>query len=254
MRLRAKVAIITGAAQGIGATFAAGFAKEGARIVIADILDGKEVTKAIEKAGGEAIFIKTDVTNQNECDALAKAASDQFGSIDILVNNAAIFGDLIAKPFMEISDEEWSRVMDVNTGGPFRCTKAVFPYMKDKGGKIVNVSSATIFEGAPGFPHYVASKGAVMAFTRCMARELGGFDINVNSIAPGFTHSASGDKYDQKKTTIDIPLDDMQMPMKSLKRAMYPEDLVDTAVFLASEESRNITGQLIVVDCGLILH
>jgi NAD(P)-dependent dehydrogenase (short-subunit alcohol dehydrogenase family) len=254
MRLRDKVAIITGAAQGIGATFAAGFAKEGARIVIADILDGKEVAKAIEKSGGKAIFVRTDVTKQNECDALAKAASDRFGSVDILVNNAAIFGDLVTGPFMEISDEEWRRVMDVNAGGPFRCTKAVFPYMKDKGGKIVNVSSATIFEGIQGLPHYVASKGAVMAFTRCMARELGGFNINVNSIAPGFTHSASGDKFDQKKTMIDVPLEDMQMPMRSLKRTTYPEDLVGTAVFLASEESRNITGQLIVVDCGLVLH
>ena len=254
MRLRDKVVIITGAARGIGATLAAGFAKEGAKIVIADILDGKEVVRDIEKSGGDAIFIRTDVTKQNECDALARAASDRFGSIDILVNNAAIFGGLIAKPFMEISDEEWSRVMDVNTGGPFRCTKAVFPCMKDKGGKIINVCSATIFEGATGFPHYVASKGAVMAFTRCMARELGGFDINVNSIAPGFTHSASGDKFDRERTTIEISVDNIQIPMKSIKRAMYPEDLVGTAVFLASEESRNITGQLIVVDCGLILH
>jgi NAD(P)-dependent dehydrogenase (short-subunit alcohol dehydrogenase family) len=253
MRLKDKVTIITGAAQGIGATFAAGFAKEGARIVIADILDGKEVAEAIEKSGGEAIFVKTDVTKQNECDALAKAASDRFGSIDILINNAAIFGDLVTGPFMEISDEEWRRVMDVNAGGPFRCTKAVFPYMKDKGGKIINVSSAIIFEGMPGLPHYVASKGAVMAFTRCMARELGGFNINVNSIAPGFTHSAGGDQVAQK-TMIDVSLEDIQMPMRSLKRTTYPEDLVGTAVFLASEESRNITGQLIVVDCGLVFH
>ena len=253
MRLKDKVTIITGATQGIGATFAAGFAKEGATIVIADILDGREVAEAIEKSGGEAIFVKTDVTKQNECDALAKAASDRFGSIDILINNAAIFGDLVTGPFMEISDEEWRRVMDVNAGGPFRCTKAVFPYMKDKGGKIVNVSSAIIFEGMPGLPHYVASKGAVMAFTRCMARELGGFNINVNAIAPGFTHSAGGDKLAQK-TMIDVSIEDTQMPTRSLKRTTYPEDLVGTAVFLASEESRNITGQLIVVDCGLVFH
>jgi NAD(P)-dependent dehydrogenase (short-subunit alcohol dehydrogenase family) len=253
MRLKDKVTIITGAAQGIGATFAAGFAKEGARVVIADILDGKEVAESIEKSCSEAIFVKTDVTKQNECDALAKAAADRFGSIDILINNAAIFGDLITGPFMEISDEEWRRVMDVNAGGPFRCTKAVFPYMKDKGGKIINVSSAIILEGMPGLPHYVASKGAVMAFTRCMARELGVFNINVNSIAPGFTHSAGGDKVAQK-TMIDVSLEDIQMPMRSLKRTTYPEDLVGTAIFLASEESRNITGQLIVVNCGLAFH
>jgi NAD(P)-dependent dehydrogenase (short-subunit alcohol dehydrogenase family) len=125
--------------------------------------------------------------------------------------------------------------------------------MKDKGGKIVNVSSATIFEGMPGFPHYVASKGAVVSFTRCMARELGVFNINVNAIAPGFTHSTAGDKLAQK-TVSHASIEDVQMPMRSLKRATYPEDLVGTAVFLASEESRNITGQLIVVDCGLSFH
>jgi NAD(P)-dependent dehydrogenase (short-subunit alcohol dehydrogenase family) len=251
--LRDKVTIITGAAQGIGAAFAVGFAKEGARIVIADILDGKEVTETIEKSGGEAIFVKTDVTKQNECDALAGAASDRFGSIDILVNNAAVFGDLVTGPFMEISDEEWRRVMDTNAGGPFRCTRAVFPYMKDKGGKIVNVASAIIFEGMPGLPHYVASKGAVVALTRCMARELGGFNINVNAIAPGFTHSAAGDKLAQKMMT-DVSIEDAQMPMRSLKQPTYPGDLVGTAVFLASEDSRNITGQLLVVDCGLVFH
>jgi len=253
MRLKDKVAIITGAAQGIGAAFAAGFAKEGASIVIADILDGKEIAEAVEKAGGEAIFVKTDVTRQNECDALARATSDRFGSIDILVNNAAVFEDLVTGPFMEISDEEWRRVMDTNAGGPFRCTKAVFPYMKANGGKIVNVASSTIFEGMTGFPHYVASKGAIMAFTRCMARELGVFNINVNAISPGFTHSTAGDKM-ARKTVSHASIEDVQMPMRSLKRATYPEDLVGTAVFLASEESRNITGQLIVVDCGLTFH
>jgi len=251
--LEDKVTIITGAAQGIGAAFALGFAKEGARVVVADILDGKGVAEAIEKAGGEAIFVKTNVTKQNECDALARAASDRFGSIDILVNNAAVFGDLVTGPFTEISDEEWRRVMDTNAGGPFRCIKAVFPYMKDKGGKVVNVASAIIFEGMTGLPHYVASKGAVMAFTRCMARELGALDINVNAIAPGFTHSVGGEQVAQK-TVSHASIEDVQMPMRSLKRATYPEDLVGTAIFLASEESRNITGQLIVVDCGLSFH
>ena len=217
--LKEKVAIVTGGAQGIGAAFAVGFAGEGARVVIADILDGKGVVETIERSGGEAIFVRTDVTKQSECDALAKAASDRFGSVDILVNNAAVFGDLAARSFMEIGDEEWKRVMDVNAGGPFRCTKAVFPYIKDRGGKIVNVCSASIFEGLPGVPHYVASKGAVMAFTRCMARELGVFNINVNSIAPGFTLSAGGDRFDRENTMSDAPTEDVQKPMRSLKRA-----------------------------------
>lgn len=251
MRLKDKVAIITGSAQGIGAAFAVGFAKEGARVVIGDILDGKESVKAVEKAGGKAIYVKTDITRQEECDAMAKAAADRFGRIDILVNNAAVFGSLVQRSFMDISSEEWMRVMAVNTGGPFHCTKAVFPYMKEKGGKIINMGSAIIFEGVPGVPHYVASKGAIMAFTRAMARELGGLDINVNTIAPGFTHSAGGDQFDRNKTLLNVPLEDLQINMRSLKRRPVPEDLVGLAVFLASEESRNITGQLMVCDCGM---
>jgi NAD(P)-dependent dehydrogenase (short-subunit alcohol dehydrogenase family) len=251
MRLKDKVAIITGSAQGIGAAFAVGFAKEGAKVVIADIIDGQNAVESVEKAGSEAIFVKADVSNQSECDAMAKAASERFGSIDILVNNAAIFGSIVMKPFMELSDEEWRKVMDVNAGGPFRCIKAVFPFMKEKGGKIINIASTIIFEGAPGVPHYVASKGAVMALTRSMANELGRFNINVNAIAPGFTHSAGGDRFDQNKRLLDISIEDLQMQLRCLKRVPKPEDQVGTAIFLASEDSRNITGQIIVNDCGL---
>ena len=214
MKLKDKVAIITGAAQGIGASFAVGYAKEGARIVIADILDGNEAVKAVERAGSEAIYVKTDVTKQDECDAMAKATIDRFGSINILVNNAAIFGNLTLRPFTEISTEEYNQVMQVNATGPFHCIKAVFPYMKGKGGKIINISSASIFEGVPGMPHYVASKGAIMALTRSMARELGEHNINVNSIAPGFTHSEGGDRFDQNKKLVNVPLDEIQLPLR----------------------------------------
>jgi NAD(P)-dependent dehydrogenase (short-subunit alcohol dehydrogenase family) len=254
MRLKDKVAIITGASQGIGAAFAVGFAKEGAKVVIADILEGKDAVAAVEKAGGKAIYVKTDVTKQEECDSMAKVAAGRFGSIDILINNAAVFGSLVQRSFMDISTEEWMKVMAVNTGGPFHCTKAVFPYMKEKGGKIINMGSAIMFEGVPGVPHYVASKGAIMAFTRSMARELGGFNINVNTIAPGFTHSAGGDRFDKNKTLLNVPLEDLQINMRSLRRRPVPEDLVGLAVFLASEDSRNITGQLIVSDCGMSFH
>jgi NAD(P)-dependent dehydrogenase (short-subunit alcohol dehydrogenase family) len=234
--------------------FALGYAKEGAKIVVGDILDGKETVRAVEKAGGQAIHVKADVTRQDECDAMAKAAVDRFGAIDILINNAAMFGNLVQKSFMDITTEEWNKVMAVNVGGVFHCTKAVFPYMKEKGGKIINMGSAIIFEGVPGVPHYVASKGAIMAFTRSMARELGGFNINVNTIAPGFTHSPGGDRFDRNKTLLDVPLEDLQINARSLKRRPVPEDLVGVAVFLGSEDSRNITGQLIVNDCGLNFH
>jgi NAD(P)-dependent dehydrogenase (short-subunit alcohol dehydrogenase family) len=254
MKLKDKVAVITGAAQGIGAAIAVGFAQEGAKIVIADILDGKESVKAVEKAGSEAIYIETDVTSQPACDALAKAAVDQFGSIDILVNNAAVFGDVVMKPFTELTDEEWDRLMAVNVKGPFHCCKAVFPYMKEKGGKIINMSSASFLEGVPFMPHYVASKGAIMAFSRAMARELGDHKINVNAIAPGFTHSAAGDRFDQNKAVPLPPLEELQLGQRCIKREAVPDDLVGTAVFLASDMSDFITGQLIVHDGGMSLH
>jgi NAD(P)-dependent dehydrogenase (short-subunit alcohol dehydrogenase family) len=252
MRLKDKVAIVTGAARGIGAAFAIGFGKEGAKVVIGDIRDGSNTVAAIEKAGGQALYVKTDVTRQDQCDALAKAAVERFGSIDILINNA---GTLVTiKPFMEVTTEEWMQVMATNTLGPFHCVKAVFPFMKDKGGKIINVSSGTVFEGVPGLPHYISSKGAVMAFTRGMARELGDYKINVNAIAPGFTHSEGGDEFDRNKRFPSVPLDEVQIPMRCIKRPAYPQDLVGTAIYLASEDSQMITGQLIVHDGGMSLH
>jgi NAD(P)-dependent dehydrogenase (short-subunit alcohol dehydrogenase family) len=252
MRLKNKVAVITGAARGIGAAFALGFAKEGATIVIGDIRDGKKTLAAVEKAGGEALYVKTDITKQDQCNALAKAAVDRFGAIDILINDAGIL--VTIKPFMEVTTEEWMEVMGTNTLGLFHCTKAVFPYMKDKGGKIINISSASIFEGVPGMPHYVASKGAIMAFTRAMARELGDYNINVNSIAPGFTHSEGGDEFDKNKKFPPVPLDEIQLPMRCIKKPIFPEDLVGTALYLASDDSKLITGQLIIHDAGISLH
>ena len=252
MRLKNKVAIITGAARGIGAAFAVGFAKEGAKIVIGDIRDGAKTVAAVAEAGGEAIYIKTDVIYQEQCNALAKAAIDRFGAIDILVNDA---GKLVQiKPFMEVTTEEWMHIMQVNALGPFHCLKAVFPYMKDRGGKIINISSGTIFEGVPGLPHYIASKGAIMAFTRGMARELGDYNINVNAIAPGFTHSEGGDEFDNEKKFPPVPLDDLQIPQRCIKKPVYPEDLVGTAIFLACDDSRMITGQLILHDGGMSMH
>jgi NAD(P)-dependent dehydrogenase (short-subunit alcohol dehydrogenase family) len=252
MRLKGKVAIITGAARGIGAAFAAGFAKEGAKIAIGDIRDGQKTVAAVEQAGSEALYVKTDVRKQDQCNALAKATIDRFGAIDILINNA---GTLVTiKPFMEVTTEEWMEVMGTNTLGPFHCTKAVFPYMKDRGGRIINISSGTIFEGVPGLPHYIASKGAVMAFTRGMARELGDFNINVNAIAPGFTHSEGGDEFDRNKKFPAVPLDEVQLPLKCIKKPIYPDHLVGTAIYLASDDSKMVTGQLVLHDGGMSLH
>jgi len=251
MRLKNKVAIITGAAQGIGAAFAVGFAQEGAKVVVGDIADGGSTVERIKNGGGEAIYVKTDVNNEPECQAMAKAGFDRFGAINILINNAAVFGSIILKPFTELTSQEFKQVMEINTSGVFHCIKAVFPYMKEKGGKIINISSASFLEGIPGMPHYVASKGAVFALSRCMARELGDFNINVNTIAPGFTHSEGGDRFDKNKALPLPPLDELQLQARCLKRPGYPEDLVGTALYLATDDSAFLTGQMIVHDGGL---
>ena len=254
MLLENKVAVITGAAQGIGAAFAVGYAKEGAKLVIADIVDGSNTIDDIARAGGEAIFVKTDVTRQNQCDAMAKAAANRFGSINILVNNAAMYANIVKKPFTDIATEEWNRVMEVNTTGPFHCIKAAVPYMQAKGGKIINVASSVVFEGAAGMPHYVASKGAVMAFTRCMARELGGYNINVNSLAPGYTQSEASKKIQKSREDDGPDPEQIMMQRRCLKRSEDPADLVGTAIFLASDMSNFVTGQLILCDGGSSFH
>jgi NAD(P)-dependent dehydrogenase (short-subunit alcohol dehydrogenase family) len=253
-RLDGKVAIITGSAQGIGEAYAVGMAKEGAKIVIADLLDGQKAVKAVQAAGSEAIFVKTDVSDQAQCDAMAKAAVDGFGAVDILLNNAAIFGSIAMKPFMEYTSEEFMKVLEVNVLGQFNCIKAVFPHMKDRGGKIINVGSSSIMEGVPGMPHYVASKGAIMALTRSMARELGDFKINVNTIAPGFTHSDGGNNFDKIKQLDLPPLEELQLNARCIKREAVPEDLIGVALFLATDDSAFITGQMIVHDGGLCFH
>jgi NAD(P)-dependent dehydrogenase (short-subunit alcohol dehydrogenase family) len=254
MRLKDKVAIITGAARGIGAAFAVGFAKEGGQIVIGDLSDAADTVRKVEEAGSQAIFVKTDVSNETDCMALAQSAVDRFGKIDVLINNAGVFANIVLKPFIELSSEEFKRVVEINTSGVFHCTKAVFPYMKEKGGAIVNISSASIIEGVPGMPHYVASKGGVMALTRCLARELGDYNIRINTIAPGFTHSEGGDQFDRSKVLPLPPLDEIQLQGRCLKRPGVPEDLVGTALFLATSDSGFITGQMIVHDGGLSFH
>jgi NAD(P)-dependent dehydrogenase (short-subunit alcohol dehydrogenase family) len=254
MRLEGRVAVITGASQGIGAAFAAGLAREGAKIVIGDLADGARTIERVKKEGSEAIYVKTDVSREDDCLEMAKQAAARFGTIDILINNAAIFGSIVLKPFMEITSVEYKRVIEINTSGAFHCMKAVFPYMKEKGGKIINISSASILEGVIGMPHYVASKGAIMALTRSMARELGDYSIRVNTISPGFTHSEGGDSFDRNKALPLPPLDELQIQGRCLKRPGVPEDLVGLALFLAGDESAFITGQMIVHDGGLSLY
>jgi NAD(P)-dependent dehydrogenase (short-subunit alcohol dehydrogenase family) len=249
--LKNKVAIVTGAARGIGAEFAQALAGAGARVVVADVLDGSAMAARIGAAGGEAIYCRADVTSAPSVAALVADTLARFGTIDVLVNNAGIFADLAKKPFTAIDDAEWDRVMAVNVRGSFACAKAVAPVMIAKRrGKIVNIASGTVFKGFAGALHYVASKGAVVAMTRCLARELGAQNICVNAIAPGLTMS---------EAVVDNPewggaAGDATVASRALKRAQQPADIVGTLLWLASDASDFVTGQTVVVDGGSVMR
>ncbi len=247
MRLKDRVAIVTGAARGLGRAFCTALAKEGAKIVAVDIADLRDTVKEIESLGGRVKAILADVSSESDTKKLAEDTFKSFGRIDILVNNAAIIFGLLRKPFHEIDPGLWDKVMAVNIKGPWLCTKAVFPYMKEqRKGKIINLSSETFFTGSHGFVHYVASKGAVVGLTRALAVELGPHNIHINAIAPGFTDTeasrsiADVEKYDVSRTP--------------LNRLQQPGDLLGALIFLASDDSDFITGQTLLVDGGRVMH
>ena len=247
MRLQGKVAVVTGGARHIGAAYCRKLASEGAAVVIADVLDGDRVVREIQELGGKAIAVQVDVSKEADTTRMAAEAVKAFGQIDVLVNNAAIFIAIERHPFYEISAEEWDRVSAVNIKGPFLCTKAVFPYMKERGsGKIINISSSTAYWGTPNFLHYVASKAALIGMTRSLAREMGEFGICVNAIAPGLV--------EHEGQTAPKALTELQLKQRSIKRLQTPEDLLGTLVFLASSDSDFMTGQAIVVDGGSVFH
>lgn len=189
-RLKDKVAIVTGAARGLGETFCIALAKEGAKIMAVDIADSQATIEEIQSFGGVAKGLLADVSSEEDSLRIAKETVQTFGRVDILVNNAAVIYGLARKPFYDIEPGEWDKVMLVNVKGPWLCTKAVFPYMMQQGkGKVINISSETFFTGSHGFAHYVASKGGVLGLTRALAVELGPHNICINALAPGFTDS-----------------------------------------------------------------
>jgi NAD(P)-dependent dehydrogenase (short-subunit alcohol dehydrogenase family) len=249
MRLKDKVVIVTGGAQGIGRAYCLRGAAEGARMVVADVADPKPTVTEIEARGGQALGVECDVSREADTQRLATETLARFGRIDVLVNNAAVYGTLKRRPFMEIPVEEWDRVMAVNLRGLFLCARAVFPTMKAQGGGvIINIASSTFFKGVPDYIHYTTSKGGVIGFTRSLARELGPFGIRVNAIAPGFTLSGENEK------NISEERKQANIQMRMLKRAEVPDDVVGTFVFLASDDSAFITGQTILVDGGASVH
>ena len=251
MRLKGKVAIVTGGARGLGKAYALRLCEEGAKVVIADILDANEVVQSITKAKGEALALYTDVSKEKSTQEMARKTIEHFGRIDILINNAAISTTTAMKPFYEISAEEWEEVIRVNLKGAFLCCKAVYPQMKKQGtGKIINISSGTFFKGLPNFIHYVTSKGGIVGFTRALAREVGNDGICVNAISPGYTRT----EVLTEKPQYPVELVRNIVSSRCFNRDELPEDITGTVVFLASEESNFITGQTIVVDGGSVFH
>jgi NAD(P)-dependent dehydrogenase (short-subunit alcohol dehydrogenase family) len=247
MRLGGKVAIVTGGARHIGAAYCRALAAEGAAILVADVLDGAQVVKEITAGNGRAVALTVDVSREEDTIRMAEAAVQAFGRIDILINNAAIFINIQRQPFHEISTEDWDRVSAVNIKGPFLCSKAVFPQMKQqRSGKIINISSSTAFSGTPLFLHYVASKAALIGMTRSLAREVGEFGICVNAVAPGLVQH-EGQNAPEEFTAF-------QLKARSLKRLETPADLLGVLLYLASSDSDFVTGQTILVDGGSMFH
>jgi NAD(P)-dependent dehydrogenase (short-subunit alcohol dehydrogenase family) len=250
-RLTGKVAIVTGAAQGIGATYARALAAEGAAVSVSDIADPASTVEAIEAAGGRALGAIADVTRPDSIGAAVADAVAAFGRIDILITNAALFGNISLKSFLKIETEEWDMLMAVNVRGVFETVKAVVPHMKrQKYGKIVNIASGTVFKGAPMMLHYVASKGAVVAMTRAMARELGDDGIRVNCLAPGLIMT------DNVRANADWvgPVVTNNIASRALKREAVPDDLIGAMLFLTTPDSDFMTGQTVVVDGGSVMH
>jgi 3-oxoacyl-[acyl-carrier protein] reductase len=241
----AKVAIVTGAAKGLGRAYALALADDGFRVVVADVLDVAPIVDEIEARGGDALGVPTDVAQEAATTALAQAALDRFGRIDVLVNNAAIFTSIVKKPFDELTVPEWDRMFAVNVRGAWLCCKAVAPAMKrQRSGKIVNVSSMTVPSGMPLFLHYISSKAAIVGLTRGLARELGEWNICVNTLSPDYV------PWDEEYAGRQPEMAGVIAAQRSFKRDMVPGDLVGTLLWLCGPGSDFITGQNVWVNGG----
>jgi NAD(P)-dependent dehydrogenase (short-subunit alcohol dehydrogenase family) len=236
--LDGKVAIVTGGAQGIGAAIAAGLAGEGAEVVVVD-LEPPE--------GG----IEADVSSEEDVQRMVGQALERNGRIDILINNAGLYASLEMRAFTQIPFDEWNHVMEVNVASMFLTCRAVVPVMREHGGgKIVNISSGTPFRGVPFLLHYVTSKGAIVALTRALARELGKDSIHVNCVAPGFTMSEGVKSHPE----VIEKLRDVSIASRAIQRDQVPEDVVGAVVFLCTPAADFITGQTMVIDGGQYFH
>jgi 3-oxoacyl-[acyl-carrier protein] reductase len=251
MNFENKVVVITGASRGLGREYARQFARRGANVAVSDLRDCRETVEAIEQEGASGLSTKTDVTSAGSTAEMARAVLDKFGRIDVLVNNAALYGSLNFLPFDKLDEKEWDATMNVNVKGIWQCCKAVVPAMKEqKSGSIVNISSLAATYGMPNGLHYTASKAAVIGMTRGLARELGRFNIRVNAVAPNVvntdaTSEVFGDKRDK---VIDVTLS-----QQAIRKPLEPADIVGAVLFLSSDLSRLTTGQTLMVDGGTVM-
>ncbi len=242
-----KVAIVTGAAQGIGRAIAVGLAAQGARIVVADLKGAEEAAAPFE----DGVGVTVDVSNEADVQRLASTVVERCGTIDILVNNAGLYASLEMRSFEQIPLDEWRTVMDVNVASMFLTCRAIVPVMRaNGGGKIVNISSGTPFRGVPFLLHYVTSKGAIVALTRALAKEVGKDNVLVNCVAPGFTMSAGVEAHPE----VVEKLRDVSVSARTIQRDQTPDDVVGAVVYLSGPGSDFVTGQTIVIDGGQTFH
>jgi NAD(P)-dependent dehydrogenase (short-subunit alcohol dehydrogenase family) len=245
--LDGKVAIVTGGSQGIGRAIADRLASAGARLVIADLKGADEAAAAYD----DGVGLTVDVSSEDDVARMAADTVERCGQIDILVNNAGLYAQLAMRPFDQIPVDEWRTVMDVNVLSMFLTCRAVVPHMREQGGgRIVNISSGTPFRGVPFVLHYVTSKGAIVALTRALAKELGNDEILVNCVAPGFTMSAGV----QEHPEVIEALRDVSIASRTIKRDLMPEDIAGAVAFLCGPEANFLTGQTMVIDGGQYFH
>jgi len=251
MDFTGKVVIVTGASRGLGRQYACEFAKRGASVAVNDVRDCAETLAAIEATGAAGMKTETDVTSAESTRAMADAVLQRFGRIDVLVNNAGLYGSLHFRPFDQLDEAEWDSVMNVNVKGLWQCSKAVLPAMKQQGGgAIVNISSLAATYGMPNGLHYTASKAAVIGLTRGLAREVGRHNIRVNAVAPNVVNTdATSEVFGDKRDKII----EVTLSQQAIRRPLEPDDIVGAVLFLASDLNRITTGQTLMVDGGTVM-
>lgn len=251
MDFHGKTIVITGAARGLGQEYARSFASLGGNVCVCDLRDCSETLDVIEEAGASGLALETDVTSAESTREMAAAATERFGRIDVLVNNAALYGSLTFAPFDTLDENEWDAAMNVNVKGVWQCCKAVVPSMKEAGdGSIVNISSLAATYGMPNGLHYTASKAAVIGLTRGLARELGRFNIRVNTVAPNVVDTdATSEVFKGKRDKVI----EITLAQQAIRKPLETGDIAGAVLFLSGDLSRLTTGQTLMVDGGTVL-